>query len=71
MLPGARFVQAWGVIGSFMIGYGIWWTDKLFWICDPNNHVLTGHAVWHCFTAASIVFFFKLEARLSEHPAPA
>lgn len=68
-LPERRYHQAVGVIGSFLIGYGIWWTDKLGWICAPDNHVLTGHAVWHCFTALSIYFFFRLELRLTEHPA--
>ena len=68
-LPDRRYAQALGVIGSFLIGYAIWWTDKLGWLCNPNGHLITGHAVWHCFTALSVVFFFKLEVRLTEHPA--
>lgn len=40
-------------------------TAFIFWIldvkkifCIPDNHILTGHALWHLLAAASIWFFF-------------
>lgn len=28
-------------------------------MCDPHNHLIQGHAIWHCFSALSLGFAFK------------
>lgn len=28
-------------------------------MCDPDNHVIQGHALWHCFNSFMLVFMFK------------
>lgn len=31
-------------------------SDHKRWFCDPQNHWLQGHALWHCFSATAIFF---------------
>jgi hypothetical protein len=67
-LPSPRYHWGLGVLASFGLAYFIWWCDKpdkLGWLCVPDNHLLTGHAVWHGLTALSVYFFFKMEQRLA------
>lgn len=66
LLPAqGRWLDVTGVLVAFGVGYGIWWLDKLGIACDPDNHVLTGHAVWHCCTAASIGFFYRHQVKVA------
>ncbi|HYV45645.1 MAG TPA: ceramidase domain-containing protein [Myxococcaceae bacterium] len=37
--------------------------------CDPQDHLLQGHAVWHVISAASLVFVFRHYHRLPWAPA--
>ena len=46
-------------VGSLLVGWGIWWLDILKIVCNPNNHFITGHAVWHCFCAIGVGFLWK------------
>lgn len=42
----------------------IWLLDVHGLVCDPDNHFVTGHAVWHVLTAVSIAWFFCFHERL-------
>lgn len=33
--------------------------DVSRYLCDPNNHVLQGHAVWHVLGSVSVFFLFR------------
>lgn len=35
------------LIITFGIAWGAWWVDYLHIMCNPNNHILTGHGIWH------------------------
>lgn len=64
-VPRARGVEArrwfrW-MLGTFAAGFAFWIADKTRAWCDPNNHVLNGHAVWHLATSACLGFFFAYE----------
>lgn len=37
------------------IGTLFWWLDTSKKLCDPDNHLLTGHAMWHFLTAAAFI----------------
>lgn len=50
------------MIGCFAGGFAFWLVDKTRVWCDPSNHVVNGHAVWHLATSACLGFFFKYEA---------
>lgn len=43
----------------FAIAYLFWNLDRLKILCDPNNHILTGHAVWHILNAVAILFIYR------------
>jgi len=48
------------VVGAlFALAWGLWWLDKLGVACDPDNHVLNLHGVWHVLGAASFVFWYR------------
>ncbi len=46
-----RFVQALGIFG---VAFAFWILDMTRVACLPDNHVFTGHAVWHLLNAWSI-----------------
>lgn len=41
-------------IGIFLCSFAIWITDISGLVCDPDNHLITGHAIWHVLNAFSI-----------------
>ncbi len=38
--------------------------------CDPSNHWLQGHAIWHVLTAAALYAFFRFYGQLPRRGAP-
>ena len=46
-------------IATLLIAFGIWILDRNKIVCDPDNHILPGHGVWHLLTGVSIYLFFK------------
>lgn len=49
----------WKALAAFGVAFGFWLMDvKRVW-CDPDNHIISGHAMWHLFAAAAIWIFFK------------
>ena len=43
-----------GGLGLFLLSFSIWVTDITGVLCDPANHLVTGHAVWHVLNAISV-----------------
>ena len=39
----------------------VWVLDFAGTVCAPDNHVLTGHAVWHGMTALGILFYARYQ----------
>ena len=52
------------MLAAFGTAFFVWNLDKLNIVCRPDNHFITGHAVWHVLTAVSIYFFAKNQAQL-------
>jgi hypothetical protein len=50
------FLQA---IGIFALSFIVWTGDIRGWWCDPDNHILQGHAAWHVLNAFTIWFLYK------------
>ena len=48
-------------VGAVSLGFVIWLTDLHGPLCDPDNHLVTGHAVWHVLTALSLAFFYRFQ----------
>jgi hypothetical protein len=45
-------------LGTFMLAFLIWNGDVHGWWCDPTNHYLQGHAIWHLLCALAIWFLY-------------
>lgn len=41
-------------VGLFLVSFSIWVTDITGLVCNPQNHLVTGHAIWHVMNAISI-----------------
>ena len=52
--------------GSFLLGYGLWLLDVQHLVCDPTNHWISGHALWHWLDALALycVYRFYTQFRL-------
>jgi hypothetical protein len=48
-------------MGALTVGFVIWTLDLAGPLCDPDNHFVTGHAVWHALTALSVLFFYRFQ----------
>lgn len=49
------------VVATFAVALLIWYLDLRGPLCAPDNHVVTGHAVWHTLTALTILCFFRFQ----------
>ena len=47
-------------VGALAVGFLVWLLDRGP-LCDPDNHVVTGHAVWHTLTALSLLWFYRFQ----------
>jgi hypothetical protein len=56
--------QKW-MVASFLTAFFIWNLDKWDLLCRPDNHFITGHAVWHALTAVAIYFFAEQQRQIS------
>ncbi len=49
-----------------VVGVVVWVLDKHGPLCHPDNHLVTGHAVWHVLTAVALLCFFHFHERLRD-----
>ena len=45
-------------LGFFSVAFTFWLLDVKKILCWPDNHFLTGHAIWHLLAAAAIWVYF-------------
>lgn len=55
------FAQALGLVS---LAFAVWLTDTTKLLCAPDNHLVTGHAVWHVLNAFAVTRLFFFYARL-------
>jgi len=48
-------------LAIFAVSFAIWAGDFTGVLCRPDNHVLTGHAVWHLLNAVAVYFVFLFQ----------
>lgn len=58
-----RYPLLWGALGVFGGSFTVWALDIGRVWCDPDNHWVTGHAVWHCLNAVSTALLGRFYAR--------
>jgi hypothetical protein len=44
---------------TFSLAWAIWWLDLLKIGCNPENHFVQGHAIWHLLNAFVFVFLYQ------------
>lgn len=74
-----RSVRYKGLLGYwlvFLIAYAFWWLDKTKTLCNPDNHWISGHGVWHLLDALALylvyLFYRQFDVlRFRGGPAPA
>jgi Ceramidase len=54
-----RYGPLWAAVGAFALSYASWWLDKLGIVCNPRNHILTGHSVWHFLGALGGWYWYR------------
>ncbi len=52
-------------VGAFTLAFIIWNLDVHHIVCDPGNHILSGHAVWHLLNALAIWWIYKFYAQFT------
>jgi hypothetical protein len=52
-----------GLLVCFGIAWAFWWLDLLGVFCDPDNHFLQGHAIWHVFNSAVFYFLYRFYSK--------
>jgi hypothetical protein len=52
--------------GIFSVSFLIWAADISGRLCIPDNHILTGHAVWHLLDAIAIYYLYQFYAQFRD-----
>ena len=50
--------------GSFLLGYGAWLLDVKHLVCDPSNHWISGHAIWHWLDALALYCVYRFYTQM-------
>ena len=56
--PLQKFILAFG------IAWTLWWLDQLGIFCNPQNHIIQGHAGWHLCNSLVFYFLYRFYAQL-------
>ena len=54
------YLQSAALVSGSML---FWWLDASKKLCDPDNHILSGHALWHILTALSFLPLYRYYAQ--------
>ena len=49
------------LVAGFIVAFTCWVLDIRNVICDPENHILGGHAIWHLANATCLWNFYKFQ----------
>jgi len=50
---------------AFALAWTFWWLDWLKIICDPDNHILQGHAIWHVLNSTCFYFLYRFQVQIA------
>ena len=60
----------WAVAAAFALSFAAWVLDATGLACHPDNHLVTGHAVWHVGTALCLYLYYRFQEALVPIPDP-
>lgn len=66
--PAPDYVPLKRMFWTFGAATFIWMLDLTGTVCDPQNHILTGHAAWHGLTALCLYFFERYNRQFCSSP---
>jgi len=55
-----------GFVGAFAVSFTVWILDVQGIVCDPHNHFISGHAVWHVLNSLAILFLYIFHAQFKQ-----
>lgn len=55
-------------VATLAASFALWWLDAERIVCDPDNHLFTGHAAWHLLGALSFLFWYRHFAQPQPRP---
>ncbi len=53
---------------TFILGFSSWILDVRKIVCDPQNHFITGHAIWHFCNSLVLYYYYKFHKQFAAHP---
>lgn len=56
---------------ALAVAWGFWWVDLTRVWCDPRNHVVQGHALWHMVNSLCFPFLFRYYRQFFPRRGPA
>ena len=56
------------LVGTFTVSFGFWAADMSGAWCDPDNHFINGHAIWHLLDAIAIYFIYTFYLQFKDAP---
>lgn len=68
--PAASRRWLYSALAVFAVGFGCWLADKTRVLCDADNHVINGHALWHVATSLCLALFFEHAAASLQRSRP-
>jgi hypothetical protein len=64
--PGTDYRFFVWTFGTFAAAFAIWILDVREIVCDPRNHFLQGHAVWHVLNSFCFYFLYRFYRQFPE-----
>lgn len=55
-------------VGTFVVSFGFWGADISGAWCNPDNHWINGHAIWHLLDAVAIYFVYTYYLQFDDAP---
>lgn len=55
----AKYKYIWLLVLFFSAAYAVWWADISGVFCDPDNHFIQGHAIWHLLNSFCFYFLYR------------
>lgn len=68
-MPGARYGNFFIALATIGVAAGFSLADVTRTFCDPDNHFIQGHAIWHYLGAISIYFCYRFYRQFENEQA--
>jgi len=63
-----RYADLFSLLALFALSLGIWTLDITHVVCAPDNHIITGHSLWHLLNATAIYLGARFYSQFQYSP---